>query len=293
MPTFATTEPIAVAMELGAGDIRITAADRTDTTVEVRPRDPSKESDVTAAENTEVTFTNGVLAIKAPKRRGRYTLRNSNRSESIAVEIDLPAGSRISAEAGLAALHTTGRLGECRIRTGAGDVYLDEASDLDLKGGHGDIAVNRATGRVEIATASGAVRLTRVDGSASVKNASGDTAVGDIGGDLRVSAARGAISVARAHAAVTAKSAYGDVRLDEVQRGAVLAETGYGSIEVGLIDGVAAWLDLSTGFGAVRNGLDAADTPVKGEDAVEVRARTGFGDITIRRVMAGATHTDS
>jgi hypothetical protein len=290
MPTFATPEPIAVAIELGAGDIRITAADRTETNVEVRPRDPSKKSDVTAAENTQVTFANGVLVIKAPRGRRRYNPRNG--SESIAVEIDLPTGSRVRAAAGFAALRTTGRLGECHIRTGSGDVNLDEASDVDLKSGHGDIAVARATGRVEIATGSGAVRLARVDGSATIKNASGDTSVGEIGGDLRVSAARSTISVGRARGAVTAKSAHGDMRLNEVRRGPVVAETGFGSIEVGVVDGVAAWLDLSTGFGRVRNDLDSADAPPPGEDAVEVRARTGYGDITIRRAMAGASHGD-
>ena len=273
MPTFATPEPIAVAI------------------VDVRPLDPSKKSDVIAAENTQVTLANGELVIKAPKERRRYSVRNG--TGSIAVAIDLPTRSRVRADAGLAELHTTGRLGDCRIRTGSGDVSLDEAGDVDLKSGRGDIAVARATGRVEIATGSGGVRLTRVDGSATIKNASGDTSVGDIGGDLRVSVARGAISVTRPQGAVTAKSAHGDVRVDQVQRGAVVAETGFGGVEVGLADGVAAWLDLSTGFGTVRNGLDSADAPAPGEDAVEVRARTGFGDITIRRVVAAAAQTDS
>ena len=51
----------------------------------------------------------------------------------------------------------------------------------------------------------------------------------------------------------------------------------------GSATGVAAWLDLDTSFGTVHNDLDAADGPAPGEDTVEVRARTAFGDITVRR----------
>jgi hypothetical protein len=54
-------------------------------------------------------------------------------------------------------------------------------------------------------------------------------------------------------------------------------------VEVGIRDGVAAWLDLDTRFGKVHNDLDAAEQPAPGEETVEVRARTSFGDITVRR----------
>lgn len=41
MPNFDTPEPISVTLELGVGNVRITASDRTDTTVDVRPSDAS------------------------------------------------------------------------------------------------------------------------------------------------------------------------------------------------------------------------------------------------------------
>jgi hypothetical protein len=56
-----------------------------------------------------------------------------------------------------------------------------------------------------------------------------------------------------------------------------------GMAEIGVLDGVAAWLDLNTRYGNVQNDLDAAERPAAGEDAVEVRARSSYGDITIRR----------
>jgi DUF4097 and DUF4098 domain-containing protein YvlB len=136
------------------------------------------------------------------------------------------------------------------------------------------------------------VRIDRIDGAAVVKNSNGDTWIGQVSGDLRVNAANGRISVDRASEAVAVKSANGDVRLGEVAHGAVLAQTALGKVEIGIRDGVAAWLDLNTRFGNVRNDLDAADRPGPGEDAVEIRARTAFGDITINRSVAVDSRKD-
>jgi hypothetical protein len=40
---------------------------------------------------------------------------------------------------------------------------------------------------------------------------------------------------------------------------------------------------VSTQFGRVHNHLDAADGPEPADETVEVRARTSYGDIVIRR----------
>jgi DUF4097 and DUF4098 domain-containing protein YvlB len=122
-----------------------------------------------------------------------------------------------------------------------------------------------------------------IAGSAVVKNSNGDTRIGEVGGDLRVKAANGDIDVEYAHGTVVAKTANGHIRVGSIHRGALVAETANGQIEVGIADGVAAWLDLDTHYGHVHNGLDATEGPGSADEQVEVRARTGFGDITIRR----------
>jgi DUF4097 and DUF4098 domain-containing protein YvlB len=282
MPTFDTPEPISVTVELGVGDIRLVASDRTDTVVEVRPSDDAKKSDVTAAQQTRVEYASGRLLIKAPKGWRQYSFRGGG--ESIDVQIDLPAGSHVRGEAGVAAFHCIGRLGECHLTTGVGEIHVDQAGDpVELKTGVGDITVGRADGNGRFTTGSGVVQIGGVDGTAVVKNANGDTWIGEVTGDLRVNAANGTIAVDRAQAAVAAKTANGNVRLGEVARGTILAQTGFGDVEIGVLDGVAAWLDLTTRYGNVRNNLDAAGRPEPGEDAVEVRARSSFGDITLRR----------
>jgi hypothetical protein len=284
MPTFDTPGPISVTVELGVGDLRVGASDRTDTVVEVRPSDPTKKDDVTAAEQTRVEYADGRLLIKAPRGGWRqYTFRGGG--ESIDVQVDLPAGSHLRGDAGVAALHCRGRLGECRYRTGVGEIQLDQVGPVQLKTGAGDITVHRAVGDADVA-GSGAVRIDSVEGTAVVKNSNGDTWIGEVTGDLKVSAANGAISVDRARGTVGVKTANGNVRVGEVTRGAVVAQTAFGKVEIGVLDGVAAWLDLNTKYGSVQNDLDAAEQPAPGEKAVEVRARTSFGDITIHRSFA-------
>jgi DUF4097 and DUF4098 domain-containing protein YvlB len=127
------------------------------------------------------------------------------------------------------------------------------------------------------------VRLRELDSSAVIKNSNGDTWVGVAGGDLRLNAANGSIAVDLAQASVGAKSANGDVRLGEVVRGSVVLETKIGDLEVGIREGTAAWLDVNSRFGHVRNGLDAADGPEASAETVEVRARTSVGEVVVRR----------
>jgi Toastrack DUF4097 len=286
MPTFDTPEPISVTLEVGVGDIRIVASERTDTTVDVRPSDPAKRSDVTAAEQTRIEYANGRLLVRAPKGWRQWSFRGGG--ESIDVEIGVPAGSHVGGQAGVAALSCTGRIGECRYKVGLGDIQLDQAGPVNLKSGAGAIGVDRVIGDAQITTGSGAVVIGSIHGAVVVKNSNGDTRIEEVSGDARVKAANGRIYIDRANAAVTAKTANGDVRLGEVARGAVVAETAFGTVEVGVRDGVPAWLDLDTRFGNVQNDLEASDRPEPEEDAVDVRARTSFGDIIVRRSFANA-----
>jgi hypothetical protein len=282
MPTFDTRGPIAVHLEIGVGTVHIAAGERADTVVEVRPRDPNKKSDVNAAKETRVDYADGVLRIKTPKAGWRqYTFRGGG--DAVDVQIDVPAGSSVRGEAGLAELHTTGALGEVRYKTGAGDVRIDEAGALSVKSGSGAIAVGRAAGHCDVASGSGAMRIGTVDGTAVMKNGNGDIEIGEVTRDLRVTAANGKVDVGRAHATVGVTTANGDIRLGEVARGAVTAKTAYGRIDVGVRAGVAAWLDLQTAFGKVESDLTTAEEPKRGEDHVELKARTAYGDITIRR----------
>ncbi|MFD9379875.1 DUF4097 domain-containing protein [Streptomyces sp. NPDC059999] len=281
MPSFDTPEAISVTARVEAGSIQFTAGDRLDTVVEVRPRDPKKDQDVRAADQTEVTYASGVLTVRTPKQR--YLV---GRTGTVDVTVELPAGSGIDMTGAWAQVLGEGRLGEVRVKTSSGDVRLDTTGPLQLTASHGSITVDRVEGMAEITTSSGSLRVGTVDGPAVLKNSHGTTTIGVATGDLRVSGSNGDIEIRRAEGSVTAKTAHGTLRVGEVARGTAQLETSYGAIEVGVREGTAAWLDVNSGSGQVRNTLTASQAPESTEDTVKVHARTRHGNIDVRRAKA-------
>ncbi len=280
MPTFDTPQPVSARLSLGfvVANVRVTASDRTDTTVDVQPMDASSKADVKVAEQTRIEYADGRLEVRAPKLSTLF-----GRTGSVDVTITLPSGSRLQGETGMGELLCEGRLGECRFKTGYGEIRLDQAGAVNLRSASGDVTVDHADGGAEITASNGAVNIRRIDGPATVKNSNGATWIGEVTGELRVNGANGGVTVDRAHAGVTAKTANGSVRIGEVTSGAVTLETAAGSLEVGIHTGTAAWLDLNTVAGRIRNELAAAAGPDNSEETVEVRARTYVGDIIVRR----------
>lgn len=276
MPKFDTPDPISVTIDRIVGDIRIVAGERTDTTVDVRPSDPSKPSDVRGSEATQVEFSSGRLLVRGPKQRSFI-----GKTESVDVTIGLPAGSHVRGASEMGSFDCEGPLGSCRLKAAYGNIRLGETQALQANSAYGDVTVDLVAGDADIATASGELRIGRITGTGMIKNANGDTTVGETAGDLVIRTANGDISVDRAHASVTLKSANGDIRIGEVVGGSIVAETACGEISVGIRQDTPAYLDVSTAYGSVRNTLQASDAPDKSEAPVQVRARTAYGDIVI------------
>jgi DUF4097 and DUF4098 domain-containing protein YvlB len=199
------------------------------------------------------------------------------------VTVELPAGSHIDMTGAGATVIGEGPLGEVRVKTSAGDVRLDATGPLALTASHGMITVDRVEGPAQITSSTGNMRIGHVDGPAVLKNSHGTTTVGAVTGELRVSGANGAVDIARAEASVTGTTTNGALRVAEVARGDVQLETSNGSIEIGIREGTAAWLDVSSNRGQVRNSLHESEAPDETEGTVKVRARTNWGNIDVRR----------
>jgi DUF4097 and DUF4098 domain-containing protein YvlB len=280
MPTFDTPGPITATIDVVVGAVRISAGDPGAAVVDVRPSDTSNEEDVKAAQQTRAEYANEQLLVRSPKLRSWLP---RSRGASVDVTIQLPAGSEVRGAGQMTDFDCDGSLGDCRIKTGMGQISIDQAEALILKSGIGDISVDRATGHAEVTTGAGDVRVRELDASAVIRNSNGDTWVGVAGGDLRIKAANGSIAVDLARATVGAKSANGDVRVGEAVRDSVVLETHLGDVEVGIRDGTAAWLDLRAAAGKVLNTLESADAPGPSAETVQVRARTTAGNVVIRR----------
>ncbi len=283
MPRFDSPGPISMTIDI-VGNTHITASDRTDTVVTVGPKDPSKASDVKAAEQTAVDYSGGQLSVRSPRNWGPFS-----GSQTVVVNIEVPTGSALDGTSPMGDFGVEGELGATMVKTALGNVRLDLTGELRVKTSFGNVTVDRVVGNADVSTSSGDIRLGEIEGTAVVKNSNGSTQLDWVAGDVQAKSANGNVLIGHAGAGVTARTANGDVRVAEVGRGEVVVETAAGEVEVGIVPGVAAWLDVSTRFGSVRSSLDTADGPGQSEGTVEVRARSAIGDIVIHRASAGSS----
>ncbi len=281
MPAYATPTPIDLAINLQVGAVEVIASDRADTIVTVSPTNPDKAADRRGAELTTADFDGDRLTITGPKPRFSVV----GPTESVDLKIELPTGSRLTAEIAVGGLRSVGRLGATRVKSSMGPVELDGTGELLLRASHGNVTLRAADGSAEITADYGQVRVGTVAGDAIVKASHGNITIGESGGDVDVKLSYGDLDIAQALASVTAKTAYGSIQLHEVSSGSIQLESGYGQITVAVRRGVPAWLDLSSKEGRVRNQLDSDHAPDPSEQAVEVRVRAQYGDITVHHAQ--------
>jgi hypothetical protein len=290
MATFDTPESITAVIELVMADVRVVATDRADTTVEVRPSDSTRRADVQAAEQTRLDYSARRLLVKATGRWRSWS--PFGYGGSVDVEVGLPLGSRVNGTT-VGAVRCVGALGDCEVKTSLGEIQIERAAGVRLATSAGDITLEHATGDAYLTTGSGVIRAGEIEGAAEIKNSNGDTFVREVGGELRVKAANGDIAIDVVHGPVTAKTANGDIRVGAPATGSVVAETALGAVEIAIPDGTAAWLDLHTQYGQLHNDLATSGPPGPDDDRLEVRARTSYGDITVRRSHPAGTTAPS
>ncbi|MER6168609.1 DUF4097 family beta strand repeat-containing protein [Streptomyces violaceorubidus] len=175
MPKFDTSTPVTAILDVPAGRLRLIAADRPDTVVEVLPANPTKSRDVRAAEQTEVAYGDGVLRITAPE--AKHQILGS--SGAVEVTVQLPAGSHVEAQASLAEFRGVGRLGDVSFEGAQGSVRLDETASAHLALQSGDISVGRLGGSARISTRKGDLRIAEaVRGTVTLHTESGGISVG-------------------------------------------------------------------------------------------------------------------
>ena len=117
--TFSTPEPVSMYVELRSGDLAITTAETDETVVEVvRPH--GDDDDVTVEQR-------GDDIVVVSRHGGRGGLFGSSR-DGAHVRVTMPHDSRLVTKLGSAEVRVDGRLGESSLKSGSGDVRLDELS---------------------------------------------------------------------------------------------------------------------------------------------------------------------
>ncbi|MEJ7772882.1 MAG: DUF4097 family beta strand repeat-containing protein [Geodermatophilaceae bacterium] len=259
---FETPNPLDVSVRNQAGTVEITAADVTQTTVEIVPND---DRGAELAERTRVQLSEdaGRLRIDVPDRK-------MLRQPSLEIIVTVPTGSSVDVETATADVQTRGILDGATVTTASADVSLSHvAGRLEVTTASGDIHVGRGEGPVHVRSASGNLRLDVSVAEASVQTASGDVLIGRLSGDL------------------TARSASGDVIIGTAGAGSVQAKTMSGDVIIGVASGLLLWLDVNSLSGDVASQLGPDDSIADGgadrEPDLRISASTMSGDVLLRR----------
>ncbi|MCL1871113.1 MAG: DUF4097 domain-containing protein [Promicromonosporaceae bacterium] len=282
MPTFPAPAPITVVVDQVVGTLQVAASERDDVVVTVLPANPGKAADARLAQETTVAFANNVLTIGSPPSLRRLVIGPKG---AVTVTVELPAGSDLSGKLAFGPLYTEGPLGVVDVTLSAGNGTIEQAARLDVKASAGSVVVGRVTGPADVRSSAGSVRIRELLGDTQIKSSAGDVTVGSVGGSLTVSGAHGEIVVGRVRGTVNLKTASGGIRVDSLDSGSATLRTAYGSVEVGVPEGTAAWVDASTTFGNVRNKLTPSAAPAtdEGGPTAEIHASTSYGDVLVRR----------
>ncbi len=178
MPTFATPGPIAATVEVGGAQVRVTASDRTDTVVLVEPINTASGKDVKVAEKTKVDFADGQLSVK--------TTVSGDKNGSVAITIDLPAGSSLAAYLAHSSVQADGPVGQCELHMASGQVQLDRIDALQANIASGEVAIGHIAGPAKIDGGAFAMRIGEVEGTVGLSNSGGQAWIGHACGRPRV-----------------------------------------------------------------------------------------------------------
>ncbi len=260
MPTFVAAGPITADLKVAGAHVRVAATERTDTVVLVEPIDPASPSDVRVASRTKVDFSAGRLTVK--------TTVSGEKKGSVAIRIDLPAGSGLVANLAHSSVHADGPLGECELHMASGQAHFERISTLLANIAGGEVAIGHLTGRGT------------VGGSAVTMR------VGHASGDLALSTSSGSLNIDRADGAVTATTGEAAIRIGNLTHGPAELMNRSGSIEIGVSDGSAAKVDAVSERASVRNSVPSPRDRGTFDDEVTVYARSRYGDIVVQRAAS-------
>ena len=275
MPTFATPGPIAATVQVAGAQVRVTASDRTDTVVLIEPLNEANSRDVKVASKTRVDFAGGQLSVK--------TTVSGQKDGSVAITIDLPAGSSLVAYLSHSSVHADGPLSECELHIASGRAQFDRVDALQANIAAGEAAVGHIAGPANIEGATFSMRISEVMDTVKLSSSAGQTWIGHARADLDLSGGHGGFDIDRADGSVTARTGDGAIRIGRLTRGQAELMNRSGNIEIGISEGTTARVEANSERGSVRNCVSSPENPDTSDNKVTVRARTRYGDIVIQR----------
>ncbi|BCT74513.1 hypothetical protein SCMU_03550 [Sinomonas cyclohexanicum] len=262
MDEFETEGPVRAVLDVAYADVIVRSSATSTARVDVAPARSGRKADEEAAAGTAVRFADGRLEVSTPKQRVLGVL---GRLGSVVVTVDLPSGSDLEASLAYGDVITSGPLGRVIAKTRAGTVRVEDGASVDLKSSAGDVEAGRVRVDGTLAASAGMVRVEDLTGAVQIKCGTGGVSLGRVAGSAHVTCP------------------YGSIRVREAVSGSLNLTSTYSDLIVGLAEGTAARLDVSTNYGRIRNELTRSDTPPQATERLEVTARSNYGSVTIRR----------
>ncbi|GIJ52376.1 hypothetical protein Val02_92620 [Virgisporangium aliadipatigenens] len=278
MPEYAVSGPIDLDVAVGVAFVEIVASDRTDVVIEIVPSKPGRNGDESLARDSTVSFDNGRVRVKVPRRLNLFS-----KGDSVDVRCEVPTGSRVSVENAYGSVRTRGALGNSRIVAKYGGVTADTFADLVLEAPYGNSDVAEVTGRLDVNAGHGTVRVAHVHGDARLRASHASMELGTTAGEVEA-ATSGALTIERALGDVTARSAHGPIRIREVSGGTIRLDNGHADVEVGVPAGIAAWIDASSANGRVLSDLTPDPAAADSDRTVALHLHANYGNVLIRRI---------
>jgi hypothetical protein len=263
--TFPISASISLLGRIGHGSFRVDARDGLDAaTVELT-------GDLSTVERATVELRGGTLIVSHPRQGGIFDMaflgRNKDR-DRLDVVVTVPTGTPIKISTYTADITTTGRVGSADLASGVAAIRVEDVDgDLRLRYGSGTSDVHYVRGAVHSRAGSGRGHFGEVGGVLTSACGSGDITIDLARGPVRTRAGSGDAVINAAHSDVDFVS-------------------GSGNVTLGLPSGRSARLDVTTGSGRVESEMPVESSATSGARPVQVRIRTGSGNIRLVRAAA-------
>jgi DUF4097 and DUF4098 domain-containing protein YvlB len=277
MHTFETPGPTTLVVRTPAGQVTVTADDTQRTTVDLQPLNAAGEDAIAAA---LVEQRRDTVIVDIPRNRTGLFRPHA----SLDIVVTVPTGSMLEVKAESADVTATGTFGEALITTGSGQVEIDDVTgSAKLKSGSGAVRARRVGKALMAGTGSGDISVDHSGRSATLSVGSGDIRIGEVSGETVTKTGSGDVEVERLGGTLVTKTGSGNLVVHQARSGAVRAKGASGNISIGVVEGTAAWLDVSTLTGRFVQELEESGAPSDGQERVEIVAHTVSGDLRVHR----------
>lgn len=263
--TFPVTSPISLVGRIAHGSFRVDARDGlTEATVEL-------SADQGTLDRTTVELRGDTLVVSVPRQGGIFDMGifgSRSKRDALDVVVTVPTGTPVKISTFTADITTTGRLGTTDLASGVASINVEDVDgDLRLRMG------------------SGSSHVQYVRGSVQSRAGSGTGHFGEVGGALTSACGSGNLTIELARSSVRTRAGSGDAIINAAH-GDVDFVSGSGNVTLGLPAGRSARLDVTTGSGRVESEMPVESRSTSDSHPVQVRIRTGSGDIRLVRAAA-------